>query len=123
MSPQAPTEPTGLVIEEPGDDDQPGVDQPGVDQPGVDQPGVGQPFVDEPGADIIQGVFEPALSLKELAAELNVAIQALYDLRSQGRGPAGFRVGRCLRFRRSVIQAWLERLEREDAERHCRDGA
>ena len=56
-------------------------------------------------------------------AELNVTAQAIYDLRSQGRGPAGFRVGRCLRFRRSVIQAWLERLEHEDAERHCGDGA
>ena len=64
-----------------------------------------EPGDDEPGADIIQGVFEPALSLKELAAELNVTAQAIYDLRSQGRGPAGFRVGRCLRFRRSVIQA------------------
>lgn len=63
-------------------------------------------------------VFEPVLSLRELAAELHVSCQTLYDLRSQGRGPTGFRIGRCLRFRRSEIQAWLERLEQEDADRH-----
>jgi predicted DNA-binding transcriptional regulator AlpA len=67
---------------------------------------------------VLAGAFEPALSLKELAAELQASCQTLYDLRSQGRGPTGFRIGRCLRFRRSEIEAWLERLEREDAERH-----
>lgn len=59
-------------------------------------------------------LFEPAVSLKQLAAELNVTRQTLYDLRSQGRGPRGFRVGRELRFRRSEIQTWLEWLEAED---------
>ncbi len=63
--------------------------------------------------------FEPTYSLRELAAELHVARQALYDLRSQGRGPRGFRVGRELRFRRSEIEAWLAQLEAEDT--HCRD--
>lgn len=60
---------------------------------------------------------EPTVSLKELAAELHVSRQTLYDLRSEGRGPRGFRVGRELRFRRSEIQAWLEWLEAEDT--HC----
>jgi predicted DNA-binding transcriptional regulator AlpA len=45
-------------------------------------------------------------------------VQSLYDLRSQGRGPTGFRVGRQLRFRRSEVSAWLERMEAEDLERH-----
>jgi excisionase family DNA binding protein len=62
--------------------------------------------------------FEPALPLKELALQLQVSVQTLYDLRSQGRGPTGFRVGRHLRFRQSEVQAWLERLETEDIERH-----
>ena len=73
------------------------------------------------GADdgvVISGVFEPALSLKELALQLHVSVQTLYDLRSQGRGPTGFRVGRHLRFRQSEIHAWLERMEAEDIERH-----
>ena len=73
------------------------------------------------GADngvVVNGAFEPALSLKELAFQLQVSIQTLYDLRSQGRGPKGFRVGRHLRFRQSEIEAWLERMEAEDLERH-----
>ncbi len=37
---------------------------------------------------------EPASSIKELAAQLCVPVQTLYDLRSQGRGPTGFGVGR-----------------------------
>lgn len=69
---------------------------------------------------VVRGACEAALSLEELASELHVTRQTLYDLRSQGRGPRGFRIGRCLRFRRSEIEAWLERLEREDAERHPR---
>ena len=60
---------------------------------------------------------EPALSIKELAAHLCIPVQTLYDLRSQGRGPTGFRVGRRLRFRQSEIDAWLRRMEEEDLER------
>ncbi|GAA1520862.1 helix-turn-helix transcriptional regulator [Nocardioides humi] len=78
----------------------------------------GTSLVGKAGAEAI----EPALSLQELAAQLGVKVQALYDLRSQGRGPTGFRVGRQLRFRRSEIEAWLARLEEEDAERHAGPG-
>ena len=46
------------------------------------------------------------------------ACRALYDLRSKGRGPRGFRVGRELRFRRAEVDAWLARLEAADAARH-----
>jgi excisionase family DNA binding protein len=53
-----------------------------------------------------------------LALQLHVSVQTLYDLRSQGRGPTGFRVGRHLRFRQSEVQVWLERMEAEDVERH-----
>jgi excisionase family DNA binding protein len=58
------------------------------------------------------------LSLSELAARLRVSVQTIYDLRSQGRGPRGFRVGRELRFRISEVDAWLARLEDADARRH-----
>lgn len=64
---------------------------------------------------------EPAdsvLTLSELAAALAVSVQTLYDLRSKGRGPRGFRIGRELRFRRSEVDAWLARLEAADAARH-----
>lgn len=48
---------------------------------------------------------EPVLTLSELAAYLLVGVQTLYDLRSKGRGPRGFRVGRELRFRRAEVNA------------------
>lgn len=65
-----------------------------------------------------RGALEPVFTIAELATELSVSTRALYDLRSKGRGPTGFRVGRQLRFRRSEIDAWLARLEDEDHHRH-----
>ena len=62
--------------------------------------------------------IEPVLTLSELAACLAVSVQTLYDLRSKGQGPRGFRVGRELRFRRSEVDSWLGRLEAADAARH-----
>jgi excisionase family DNA binding protein len=62
----------------------------------------------------------PVLTLSQLAAQLGVTVQTLYDLRSQGRGPRGFRVGRELRFRVTEVDAWLAQLEADDAERHPR---
>lgn len=59
-------------------------------------------------------VFEPVLNLAELAGYLDVPVQTRYDLRSKGRGPRGFRVGRCLHFRKSEIDAWLDALQEED---------
>ena len=66
----------------------------------------------------VTSATEPAMTLTELAAYLSVSNQALDDLRSQGRGPRGFRVGRRLRFRMSEIEAWLARMEAADPERH-----
>jgi excisionase family DNA binding protein len=62
--------------------------------------------------------LDPVVTLSQLAAQLGVSVQTLYDLRSQGRGPRGFRVGRELRFRASEVDSWLARLEADDAERH-----
>ena len=67
--------------------------------------------------------LEPVLSLSELAARLCVSVQTIYDLRSQGLGPRGFRVGRELRFRVSEIDSWLATMEQADAERHPPQGA
>ena len=63
-------------------------------------------------------LVDDVLTLSELCAQLEVSAQTIYDLRSQGRGPRGFRVGRELRFRLSEIEAWLTRLESEDDRRH-----
>lgn len=62
--------------------------------------------------------LDAVLTLSQLAGELGVSVQTLYDLRSQGRGPRGFRVGRELRFRVREIDAWLVQLEDQDVARH-----
>ena len=59
------------------------------------------------------------VSLAELAAQLKVSAQTIYDLRSKGRGPRGFRVGTQLRFRKSEIDAWVQRMELADERRHA----
>lgn len=68
--------------------------------------------VEEPAA------LGPVVTISELAAHLQVSVQTLYDLRCQGRGPHGFRVGRELRFRLAEVEEWLNRLEAADARRH-----
>ncbi len=51
------------------------------------------------GMETNTDTLDSVLSLSELAAHLGVSVQTIYDLRSQGRGPRGFRVGREIRFR------------------------
>jgi excisionase family DNA binding protein len=60
----------------------------------------------------------PVLTLSQLVTQLGVSTQTLYDLRSQGRGRRGFRVGRELRFRVSEVDDWLAQKEADDARRH-----
>ncbi|MGW9629875.1 helix-turn-helix domain-containing protein [Agromyces sp. NPDC055520] len=54
--------------------------------------------------------LEPVLTTSELAEYLGVHVQAIYDLRTDGRGPAGIRVGREMRFRVSDVLRWLDDL-------------
>lgn len=54
--------------------------------------------------------LEPVLTASELAEYLGVHVQAIYDLRTEGRGPSGFRVGREMRFRVSDVVRWLDGL-------------
>ncbi|TIC88244.1 helix-turn-helix domain-containing protein [Nocardioides sp. GY 10113] len=75
----------------------------------------------EPVAHVEAPALDPVLTTSQLAARLGVPIQTLYDLRSQGRGPRGFRVGRELRFRLCEVEAWLSRLEADDDARHPRE--
>lgn len=67
---------------------------------------------------LVTSATAPTMTLAELADHLSVSVQALYDLRSQGRGPRGFRVGRQLRFRLAEIEAWIAEMEAADARRH-----
>ena len=55
--------------------------------------------------------LEPLLTTSELADYLGVHVQAIYDLRCDGRGPVGLRVGRELRYRIADVRRWLEALQ------------
>jgi excisionase family DNA binding protein len=48
------------------------------------------------------------ISVKELADYLDVPVTTLYQWRYRREGPAGFRVGRHIRYRWEDIQAWIE---------------
>ena len=71
-----------------------------------------------PHASAEQQGLGSVVTLSPFAAQLGVSVQTLYDVRSQGRGPRGFRVGRELRFRVSEVDSWLAQMEAADAERH-----
>ena len=61
--------------------------------------------------------LEPVLTTSELAEYLGVHVQAIYDLRNDGRGPTGFRVGREIRYHVSDVLSWLESLRESDRSR------
>ena len=54
--------------------------------------------------------LEPVITTSELADYLGVRVQAIYDLRNDGRGPNGIRVGREIRYRVSDVLRWLDSL-------------
>ena len=60
--------------------------------------------------------LEPVLTTSELAEYLGVHVQAIYDLRADGRGPSGIRVGREIRYRISDIVGWLDGLHESSAD-------
>ncbi|MDP3983703.1 MAG: helix-turn-helix domain-containing protein [Acidimicrobiia bacterium] len=49
----------------------------------------------------------------ELAVYLDVPLTTLYAWRYRGEGPAGFRVGKHLRYRWSDIEHWISERVRE----------
>ncbi len=62
-------------------------------------------------AELLSGLgLEPVLTTSELAEYLGVHVQAIYDLRTDGRGPSGIRVGREIRYRVSDVVHWLDGL-------------
>lgn len=48
------------------------------------------------------------MTVDEVAVYLGVPKQTLYQWRHQNRGPIAFRVGRHLRYRREMVDSWLE---------------
>lgn len=53
------------------------------------------------------------LTPRELAVYLDVPLTTLYAWRYRGEGPAGFRVGKHLRYRWSDIEHWISERVRE----------
>ena len=51
---------------------------------------------------------ERLMTLKELSELLGVPMSTLYAWRYRGEGPTGYRIGRHVRYRRSVVEAWIE---------------
>lgn len=47
------------------------------------------------------------MTLWDLSEMLGVPMNTLYGWRHRGEGPSGYRIGRHVRFRRSVVEAWL----------------
>jgi excisionase family DNA binding protein len=52
-------------------------------------------------------VVERMMSLAELSELLGVPLSTLYGWRHRGEGPAGYRLGKHVRFRRADVDAWL----------------
>ncbi|TFD20549.1 AlpA family transcriptional regulator [Cryobacterium sp. TMT2-23] len=59
--------------------------------------------------------LEPVLTTSELAEYLGLQVQAIYDLRTDGRGPSGIRVGREIRYRASDVRRWLDGLHEPES--------
>ena len=55
---------------------------------------------------------DPLWTTADVAAFLSVPVQTIYDWRTRGYGPPGFRLGKHLRFRESDVFAWLDRMTR-----------
>jgi excisionase family DNA binding protein len=55
------------------------------------------------------------LTIEEVAIHLGIPVATVYQWRSRGKGPSGFRVGRHVRYRQADVDRWLEgqRDERE----------
>jgi excisionase family DNA binding protein len=54
-------------------------------------------------------------TVEDVAYYLGVPVQTVYCWRSAGRGPAGRRVGKRLRYRPVDVRAWVEGLSSEVA--------
>ena len=48
------------------------------------------------------------MSLTDVSEMLGIPVHTLIRWRYKGHGPAGYRVGRHVRYRREAVEAWLE---------------
>lgn len=60
-----------------------------------------QPAADDPGVDEL-------MTVQEVAGRCKVPERTVHDWIYRGIGPASFRVGKYRRFKRSVVERWLD---------------
>jgi predicted DNA-binding transcriptional regulator AlpA len=49
------------------------------------------------------------MTLRQLCAELGITEATAYYWRQTGKGPKGARIGKNLRYRRTDVEAWLDK--------------
>lgn len=69
----------------------------------------GRPFLDQHERKMIMTTThsDRLMTLVELSEMLGVPAGTLYAWRHRGEGPPGYRLGRHVRYRRSLVEAWL----------------
>ena len=71
-----------------------------------------QPFLEEG----MINELDRLMTITDLSEMLGVPVDTLYGWRHRGEGPAGYRIGRHVRYRRATVEAWLntraDRLQR-----------
>jgi excisionase family DNA binding protein len=55
----------------------------------------------------IQG-SDRLMTMAEVSDLLGIPVSTLYGWRHRGEGPAGYRIGRHVRYRRAAVEAWIE---------------
>jgi excisionase family DNA binding protein len=55
------------------------------------------------------------LTIYELASELQIPVKSLRAWRLRGTGPTAVKIGRHVRYRRADVDAWIGRLQAEQA--------
>lgn len=60
-------------------------------------------------------MYEPLLSLDDVANWLGVRPQTIYSWRKVGLGPRAIKVGAALRFRHSDVEAWINSQTEDEA--------
>ena len=56
---------------------------------------------------LIQGT-DRLMTIVEVSDLLGMPVSTLYGRRHRSEGPAGYRIGRHVRYRRSAVEAWIE---------------
>jgi len=49
------------------------------------------------------------MTVDDLADYLGIPVQTVYKQRAEGTGPPGYRIGKYVRWKRSEVEAWLEK--------------